>query len=60
VADFYEAITAKRHYRDPMPVDVALDLLRKETGTHFDPEIVNVFLRYLGRMKKSGNQRVGG
>jgi Tfp pilus assembly protein PilZ len=33
-----------------MPVDVALDLLRKETGTHFDPEIVNVFLRYLGRI----------
>ena len=51
VADFYEAITAKRHYRDPMPVDVALDLLRKESGTHFDPEIVHVFLRYLGRTK---------
>lgn len=49
VADFYEAITAKRHYRDPMPTEIALDLLRKESGVHFDPDIVNVFLRYLGR-----------
>ena len=60
VADFYEAITAKRHYREPMPVDVALDLLRKETGTHFDPEIVHVFLRYLGRMKNLASKELEG
>ncbi len=47
VADFFEAITAKRHYRDPMPMDVALGLLRSETGNHFDPQVVEAFLQYL-------------
>ena len=47
VADFFEAITAKRHYRDPMPFDVAVEELKKNSGTYFDPHLVHVFLRYL-------------
>ncbi|MBU6391755.1 MAG: HD domain-containing protein, partial [Planctomycetes bacterium] len=31
VADFFEAITSKRHYRDPMPLDIAFQLLKEET-----------------------------
>lgn len=49
VADFFEAITAKRHYRDPMPLDKALQLLRESSGTHFDPDIVDAFLVYLDK-----------
>ena len=52
-ADFFEAITAKRHYRDPMPRDVALDLLSEERGTHFDEEIVDAFLRYYTNLQDS-------
>lgn len=51
VADFFEAITAKRHYRDPMPFDVAMEELKKESGIHFDPHIVKVFLNYLERQQ---------
>src|SRR5210317_693882 len=29
VADFFEAITSKRHYRDPMPTEIAYKLLRQ-------------------------------
>jgi HD-GYP domain-containing protein (c-di-GMP phosphodiesterase class II)/Tfp pilus assembly protein PilZ len=47
VADFFEAITAKRHYRDPMPVDVAVELLREGAGKHFEKKIVDSFLRFL-------------
>lgn len=36
VADFFEAITAKRHYREPMPLSFAFRLLNKERGVHFD------------------------
>jgi len=46
VADFFEAITSKRHYRDPMPLDVAFKLLDEEKGTHFEENIVNAFIRY--------------
>ena len=46
VADFFEAITAKRHYRDPLPIDVAFHLLEKERGNHFDTAIVDAFKRH--------------
>ncbi len=46
VADFFEAITATRHYRGPMPLEVAFDLLQKESGKHFDPTVVQAFFRY--------------
>jgi len=50
VADFFEAITAKRHYRDPMPLEVAIEELKKERGKHFDPLIVDAFLRYFEKV----------
>ena len=46
VADFFEAITAKRHYRDPLPLDVAFHLLEKEREIHFDKTIVDAFKRF--------------
>lgn len=46
VADFFEAITSKRHYRDPMPRCVAIRELRKKRGLYFEPAIVDAFLKY--------------
>ena len=46
VADFFEALTAERHYRGPMPVEKALGLLEKESEKHFDPEVVTAFIRF--------------
>ncbi|MFH7324923.1 HD domain-containing phosphohydrolase [Desulfurivibrio sp. C05AmB] len=46
VADFFEAITAKRHYREPMPLEVAFRLLHEKSGIHFDHKIVEAFSRY--------------
>jgi uncharacterized protein (TIGR02266 family) len=50
-ADFFEAITAKRHYRNPMLTDQAIRELRDESGRYFQPEIVTAFLRYLEHNK---------
>jgi HD-GYP domain-containing protein (c-di-GMP phosphodiesterase class II) len=41
VADVYDALTAKRVYRDAWPVNRALALLDDETGTAFDPKYVS-------------------
>ncbi len=49
VADFFEAITAKRHYRDPMPLDIAFKLLRQEKEKHFDPRVVEAFIKYFAK-----------
>jgi putative nucleotidyltransferase with HDIG domain len=46
VADFFEAITSKRHYREPMPLDIAFGLLEKGSGTDFDKKIIEAFMRY--------------
>ena len=49
VADFFEAITAKRHYRNPMPIEKATRLLQEESGLHFEKEIVDAFFRYYNK-----------
>ncbi len=47
VADFFEAITSKRHYREPMHIDKALSLLHESSGSHFEPKIVTAFIAHL-------------
>ena len=37
-ADVYDALTASRPYRDPMPSADALDLMRREVGSAFFAE----------------------
>lgn len=44
VSDVFDAITSKRHYRDKMPIVNVIDILLKDSGTHFDPEIIKCFL----------------
>lgn len=44
VADVFDAITSKRHYRDRMPIGNVINILLKDSGTHFDKSIVDVFL----------------
>ena len=46
VADFFEAVTAKRHYRDPISLEKAFKMLESESGIHFDPNVVDAFFKY--------------
>lgn len=52
VADFFEAITAKRHYRGPMPLALAIKLLEERSGAHFEKKVVKAFIRYLEQDSK--------
>lgn len=45
VADVFDAITSRRHYRDKMPIKNVIDILIKDSGTHFDKKLVDVFLK---------------
>jgi len=49
VADVFEAVTSRRHYRGPMPLQEAFGVLESSKGTHFEPRIVDAFLRYYRR-----------
>ena len=50
VADVYDALTSKRCYREPVTREVALDYILRSRGHHFDPHIVDAFLRVLDRL----------
>lgn len=44
VADVFDAITSKRHYRDKMPIQKVISILINDSGSHFDGSIVEKFL----------------
>ena len=44
VADVFDAITSKRHYRDKMPIKDVLKIMTQGAGTHFDKNLVDVFM----------------
>ena len=44
VCDSFEAMTATRSYRAAMPVEAALEELRRCSGTQFDPRVVDAFI----------------
>ncbi len=46
VADFFEAVTSKRHYRDPIPVKKAFEMLYEERQKRLDKKVVDAFIRY--------------
>ncbi|MDO8348179.1 MAG: HD domain-containing phosphohydrolase [Rugosibacter sp.] len=45
VADVFDALTSRRPYKEAWTVEQARDALRRDTGRHFDPEIVAAFER---------------
>jgi response regulator RpfG family c-di-GMP phosphodiesterase len=45
LADAYDAITSKRRYKDAIAHDDAVEIIRRESGKHFDPDVVAAFER---------------
>ena len=45
VADVFDAITSKRHYRDKMPIQNVIDILISGKNKHFDGNLVDKFLQ---------------
>lgn len=43
VADVFDALCSKRPYKEPMGLDSAMEILEKDTGSHFDPEVMAAF-----------------
>lgn len=47
VADAFDAMNSRRVYRDPLPMDVIRSEMVKGKGTQFDPEIDEIFLKFI-------------
>lgn len=45
VADSFDAMTSDRAYRKKMGKNKVIDIIKKKSGTQFDPQVVEAFLR---------------
>lgn len=47
IADVFDALTSVRPYKAAWTVEAAVGLLREESGRHFDPQLVELFIQQL-------------
>jgi putative two-component system response regulator len=43
IADVFDALTSKRPYKEPLSLEKAVTIIRKQRGLHFDPDVVDAF-----------------
>jgi len=46
VIDVFDALVSKRPYKTAFSMDKALDIINSESGSHFDPEVVELFITH--------------
>jgi len=51
VVDVFDALTSDRPYRLTWPREKALDYIREQAGKHFDPAVVEMFLKIVDSIK---------
>ena len=47
IADVFDALSSKRVYKDPMSLEKVLEIMKSDAGTHFDPNLIELFLNNL-------------
>lgn len=52
LADVFDALTSKRQYKEAFDFNLSAGMIRSESGSHFDPEIVRVFLENIDRFRE--------
>ena len=51
IADVYDALISRRIYKPPFEHAVAVEMMRKERGEHFDPDILDCMLANSAQFK---------
>ncbi len=44
IADVFDALSHKRCYKDAWPLEKIMDTFKRDAGSHFDPELIDIFL----------------
>ena len=44
LADVFDALTSERPYKKAWPVEEAVSFIKEQSGKHFDPELVEIFM----------------
>ena len=53
VVDVYDALISDRSYKNAFSHEKAVEIIKESRGSHFDPEIVDVFLEVSGLFKEA-------
>lgn len=51
VADVYDALRSKRHYKEGFSKEKSMQIIRESMGTQFDPTIASIFLDHIDEME---------
>ena len=58
VADVFDALVSHRSYKEPFSIEKALDIIREDAGTHFDPLVVQAFLNAEQQVRRVANMQI--
>lgn len=50
-ADVFDALTSKRPYKEPFSYEVSCEIIVNGSGKHFDPDIVDIFVKNNDKIK---------
>ena len=50
VVDVFDALMSKRPYKEPFSLEKTLSIIEGDSGTHFDPKVVETFLENLEKI----------
>ena len=51
IADVYDALSSKRSYKEPWDESRSIEIISRGSGTHFDPELVEIFLERIALIR---------
>ena len=51
ICDVYDALRSNRHYKEGFSVEKSVSIIRESRGSHFDPDITDIFLQHIDEME---------
>lgn len=48
IADVFDTLISRRPYKEPFSFAETMEIMKKSRGTHFDPELVDIFCKIAG------------
>lgn len=56
IADVFDALSTRRPYKTAIPTDECFRMMEEKRGTHFDPDILDAFLRRRSEILKTASE----
>ena len=51
ICDVFDALTSKRPYKEAWSIEKAISFVKEQSGQHFDPKLVELFLEGIPRVQ---------